>query len=360
MRTLVLNAGSSSLKLALLDDATTVRTDTVDPGDDDALAGFAGGDPPDAVGHRIVHGSDEFTGPVVVDDEVVRRIDALRGLAPLHQGPALDVLRRARELVPGVPHVACFDTAFHRTIPEAAATYAVPPRWREEFGIRRYGFHGMAHEWSARRTGELLGRDPSELRIVNAHIGAGASLCAIDRGVSVDTTMGFTPTSGLVMGSRSGDLDPAAPLWLAGHGLDPDDITAALDRDSGLLALAGESDPQKVQEAADAGDARAATALDVWGHRARAGLATMAAATAGLDVLTFSGGVGEHQPWMRERVVRGLEFLGLTLDPARNDEGRGGDAVLSPDGAAVPVLAVTSREDVIIAEQVGTVVDRAG
>ncbi|SFO43764.1 acetate kinase [Pseudonocardia ammonioxydans] len=360
MRTLVINAGSSSLKLALLDqDDGTVRTldtDTVDPdGLAEALPGLAGDPPPDAVGHRVVHGGDEFTGPVAVDDAVLDRIDALRGLAPLHQGPALDALRRARALLPDAAHVACFDTAFHRTIPAAAATYAVPARWRTEFGVRRYGFHGMAHEWSTRRTGELLDRDPADLRIVNAHLGAGASLCAIDRGISVDTTMGFTPTSGLVMGTRSGDLDPAVPPWLAGRGLDPDDVADALNRDSGLLALAGESDPRHIQDAADDGDARSAAALDVWAHHARAGVAAMIAALGGLDVLTFSGGVGEHQPRMRERAVRGLEFLGLRLDPARNDEAHSGDAVLSPDGAAVTTAVVTAREDVVIAEQVAAV-----
>lgn len=353
MRTLVINAGSSSLKLSLFDGDAEARTDSVDPdGLDDGLADLLGDGEPDAVGHRIVHGGDEFTGPVAVDDDVLHRIDALRGLAPLHQGPALEALRRCRALLPRATQVACFDTAFHRTMPEAATTYAVPARWREEFGVRRYGFHGMAHEWSARRTGELLGRDPADLRIVNAHLGSGASLCAIDRGVSVDTTMGFTPTSGLVMGTRSGDLDPAVPLWLAGRGPDPDDVAAALNERSGLLALAGESDPRTIEDAADGGDARAASALDVWAHRTRAGLAAMAAALGGLDVLAFSGGVGEHQPRMRERAVRGCEFLGVRLDPARNDAARGADAVLSPDGAPVTTVAVTAREDVVIAEQV--------
>lgn len=349
MRTLVVNAGSSSLKLSLIDDGRTVRTGSVDPGDD--VREFLAGEVPDAVGHRIVHGGEEFTRPTVVDDRVLERIDALRGMAPLHQGPALEALRRTRELLPDAVHVACFDTLYHRTVPAAAATYAVPGRWRD-LGVRRYGFHGMAHEWSARRTGELLGRDPDELRIVNAHLGSGASLCAIDRGVSVDTTMGFTPASGLVMSTRSGDLDPAVPLWLAGQGLDRDEIENALNRDSGLQGLAGDGDPRRVQEAADAGDPRAVEALDVWAHRTRAGIAAMAAALGGLDVLTFSGGVGEYQPRMRARAVRGLEFIGPRLDPDRNRDARGVDAVLSPDGASVTVVAVTTREDVVIAEQV--------
>lgn len=222
MRVLVVNAGSSSVKLSVLDGNRTEHTGSADPHDTErALADLLSGpDAPDAVGHRVVHGGPDFTGPVVVDDEVLDRIDALRALAPLHQGPAVTALRQARAALPGTPQVACFDTAFHATLPAAAHTYAVPRRWRAELGVRRYGFHGLAHEWAARRAAGLLGRPLGELRIVTAHLGSGASLCAVDRGRSVDTTMGFTPTAGLVMGSRSGDLDPAVPLWLVEQGMD--------------------------------------------------------------------------------------------------------------------------------------------
>lgn len=353
MRVLVVNAGSSSLKLSLLDADGTERIDSVDPSQENALLSFLDGErPPDAVGHRVVHGGTAFTEPTVVDDDVLARIEELRTLAPLHQGPASDALRRARDAFPDAAHVACFDTAFHRTIPPAASTYAVPARWRETFGVRRYGFHGMAHEWSARRTGALLGREVADLRIVNAHLGSGASLCAIDRGVAVDTTMGFTPTAGLVMGTRSGDLDPAVPLWLVEQGLDRADVSADLDRAGGLLALCGYADTRQVLLAADRGDPDAVAALDVWEHRARAGVAAMAAAMGGLDVLAFSGGVGEHQPRMRERVTRQLGFLGLQIDPCRNGRAVAGDAVLSRDRSPVVAVALATREDLVMAEQV--------
>ncbi|MHA6781640.1 acetate/propionate family kinase [Pseudonocardia saturnea] len=361
MRVLVVNAGSSSVKLSVLEGSRTEHTGSVDPGDvERALADLLSGTgAPEAVGHRIVHGGPDFTGPVVVDDEVLGRIDALRALAPLHQEPAVTALRQARDALPEVPQVACFDTAFHATLPAAAHTYAVPRRWRTELGVRRYGFHGLAHEWAARRAAELLGRPLGELRIVTAHLGSGASLCAVDRGTSVDTTMGFTPTAGLVMGSRSGDLDPAVPLWLVDQGLDRADIATALDRSSGLLALAGHADAREVVEAAAGGDVVADLALEVWAHRARAQIAAMAAAMGGLDVLAFSGGLGEHLPELRERAVDRLAFLGVTLDPDRNAVAQGGDADISGE-SAVSAVVVAAREDLIMSEQIHELLDAAG
>ncbi|RZT86773.1 acetate kinase [Pseudonocardia sediminis] len=360
-RILVVNAGSSSVKLSLLDGTGTERTDSVDP--DDAAGGIArfltGTADPDGVGHRVVHGGTEFTGPVRVDDDVLDRIERLRTLAPLHQGPAVAALRHTREALPGVGQVACFDTAFHATMPAAASTYAVPARWRDEFGVRRYGFHGLAHEWAARRTAQILGRPVGDLRIVNAHLGSGASLCAIHGGVSVDTTMGFTPTAGLVMGTRSGDLDPAVPLWLVERGLDRAEVAEDLDRHSGLLGLTGRSDTRVVEEAAGRGDPEAVLALQVWAHRARAQVAAMVAAMGGIDALTFSGGVGEHRPGMRARITDGLGFLRIALDHGRNERADGGgDAVISPDGSAVTSLVVGAREDLVVAEQVRSVLDR--
>jgi acetate kinase len=352
MRVLVVNSGSSSVKLTLLDGDDVVKDESVDPGDaHDAIAGLVA-ERPDAVGHRVVHGGTRFTGPTVVDDDVVQGIADLTALAPLHQGPALEALRQARDALPGVPQVACFDTAFHRTLPPAASTYAVPARWREEFGVRRYGFHGLAHRWASLRAAELVGRPVGELRTVVAHLGSGASLCAVDRGRSVDTTMGHTPTAGLVMGSRSGDLDPAVPTYLVGRGEDPDDVATALNRESGLRALAGVSDMREVLARADAGDDAAALAVDVWAHRARALVAGMVAALGGLDVLAFSGGVGEHQPALRARIVDGLGFLGLALDPVRNAAATEGDAVLGAAGAAAATVVLHAREDLVIAAEV--------
>jgi acetate kinase len=358
MRVLVVNAGSSSVKVSVLDGDETERAETVDPDDaGPALSRLLDrGDRPDAVGHRIVHGGPDFTGPVVVVDDVLARIAALRDLAPLHQGPSVAALEQARAALPDLPHVACFDTAFHTTLPAAARTYAVPEKWRE-LGVRRYGFHGLGHEWAARRSAQLVSRPLEELRIVTAHLGSGASLCAVDRGRSVDTTMGFTPTAGLVMGTRCGDLDPAVPLWLLGQGLDRDEVAAALDRESGLLALAGSSDPRDLVpgDGGSGGSGRAEPALDVWAHRARAHVAGMAAAMGGLDVLAFTGGVGEHQPHLRELITRRLGFLGVVLDPVRNAAAQGGDAVLTGGDAAVAAVAVAAREDLVIAEQIGRV-----
>lgn len=356
MRVGVVNAGSSSLKLAVLDGDEVVDSRTVAPDDADALGGLLERGV-DAIGHRVVHGGARFTGPALVDDGVEAGIAALADLAPLHQGPALAALRRARAELPGVPQVACFDTAFHGTIPAAHRTYAVPRRWRADLGVRRYGFHGLAHEWSARRAAALVGRPVGEVRTVTAHLGSGASLCAVDRGRSVDTTMGFTPTAGLVMGTRCGDLDPAVPLLLVRRGEDPDDVERALNRESGLTALAGTSDVRDVVAHADAGDDDAALAVEVWLHRARSLVAAMAAAMGGIDVLSFSGGVGENQPGLRARLVADLAFLGLAVDPAANAAATGDADVTAPD-AAVRTVVVSAREDVVVAEQVRAVLGR--
>jgi acetate kinase len=354
-RVLVVNAGSSSVKIALLDGDEVVTRETVDPGEAEDALGKSLGEEVDAVGHRVVHGGARYTRPTLLDDDVVAGIEDLRDMAPLHQGPALDALRQARAALPDVPQVACFDTAFHTTIPAAAHTYAVPRRWRDELGVRRYGFHGLAHEWAARRAAELVGRPPEELRTVTAHLGSGASLCAVDRGRSVDTTMGFTPTAGLVMGTRSGDLDPSVPPYVIRDGLDAGEVAAALDRESGLQALAGSSDLRDVLAGVDAGDGDAGLALEVWVHRARGLVASMAAALGGVDVLAFSGGVGEHQPRLRAAVVDGLGFLGLALDAGRNAAaGADGevDAVVGADGSPAAVVVLEAREDLVIAEQV--------
>jgi acetate kinase len=352
MRVLVVNSGSSSVKLALLDGDEVVKRVVVDPGDAEDAQHRMLEEELDAVGHRVVHGGTRFSGPVIVDDVILAAIEGLRDLAPLHQGPAVAALRQARAALPGIPQVACFDTAFHTTIPAAAHTYAVPQRWRDEHGVRRYGFHGLAHQWAARRAAELVGTSAAELRIVTAHLGSGASLCAVDRGRSVDTTMGFTPTAGLVMGTRSGDLDPSVPPYLIRNGLDPGEVGDALDQDSGLRALAGASDVREILAAADTGDDDAALALEVWAHRARAMVAGMVSALGGVDVLAFSGGVAEHQPRMRALVVDGLGFLGLALDADRNAAAVNDDAVISGPSASAVTVVVEAREDVVIAEQV--------
>ncbi|GAA4783367.1 acetate kinase [Actinomycetospora chlora] len=364
MRVLVLNAGSSSVKLRVVepDDTVVHRADLDAPrgrpaeGElEDAalrLARAAGG--VDAVGHRVVHGGPDFTAPVRIVPDVLDRIDALTVLAPLHQPPAVAGIRALAGALPDVPSVACFGTAFHTTMPPAASTYAVPARWRSELGLRRYGFHGLAHAWASARAAEIVGRPVAELRIVVAHLGSGASACAVDGGRSVDTTMGFTPTAGLVMATRSGDLDPSAVTWLSVHAdVPPAEVDHALDHESGMAALAGEADMRRVLAAAGAGDPAAGLAVEVWVHRARAQLAAMAAALGGVHVLAFSGGVGENAPVLRRRLVDGLPFLGLALDAdldAAAVDGVEGD--VSTDAAEARTVVVHAREDLVIARQV--------
>jgi len=256
--------------------------------------------------------------------------------------------------------VACFDTAFHASLPEAAAVYAVPWRWTEEWGVRRYGFHGLSHAWASRRGAELLGRPLQSLRVVTCHLGAGASLCAVRGGVSVDTTMGFTPMEGLVMATRSGSLDPGALLWVQRRrGLSAADAEQALDRRAGLLGVSGHSaDMREVLKAAEDGSARCQLALDVYLHRLRASIAGMTAALGGLDALVFTGGVGEHSSQVRALACAGLEFLGVRLAEELNRSAQA-DAVLSPPGCEVATLVVAAREDLEIAREVRAVLATA-
>jgi acetate kinase len=309
-----------------------------------------------AAGHRVVHGGVRFRDPVLVDDGVVQALRDLTALAPLHQPAAVDALVAARAGAPDVPHVACFDTAFHATIPEAAATYPVPRAWREQHGIRRYGFHGLSHAYAARRAAELLGRPPEELRLVTCHLGAGASLAAVDGGRSVDTTMGFTPLEGLCMATRSGSVDPGIPLWLQQQaGLSAAEVSDGLEHRSGLTGLAGTPDMRQVLAAAADGEEQATLALDVYVHRLRRELAGMVAALDGLDALVVTGGVGERSAPVRARLAAGLGFLGVALDAARNDA-VDGDCDVATDDGSVRMLVVAAREELEIARQVRSLV----
>ena len=354
MRVLVVNAGSSSLKLRVLDpgDGVGAEADIDAPRarvDEDALrAWIAGAGTVDAVGHRIVHGGERFRSAVRVDDGVVGELRALTDLAPLHQPKSLAALDAVLAALPDTPAVACFDTAFHATLAPEATTYAVPRAWRERWGVRRYGFHGLSHAYASRRAAELTGAR----RVVTAHLGAGASLAAVRDGRSVDTTMGFTPLEGLVMATRSGSVDPGLLLWLLERErLDIAEMSAALEHEGGLLALAGTADMREVLARADAGDDEARVALGVYLHRLRAGIAAMAAALGGLDALVFTGGVGERSPPVRAAAADGLGFLGVAVDTGRNGA-PDGDADVSADGVAVRTLVVPAREDVEIARQV--------
>jgi acetate kinase len=352
VRVLVVNAGSSSVKLTLLDgdDAVLAHRELAAPqarvAPDELHAALTDGGlgAADAVGHRIVHGGTRFAAAVRIDAAVEAALRELTDLAPLHQPKSLAALEAVTQALPGTPAVACFDTAFHRTIPAAAATYALPQAWRDRWDLRRFGFHGLSHAWIARRV-----RAP---RVVSCHLGAGASLCAIRDGAAVDTTMGFTPLEGLVMATRSGSVDPGLVLWLLEHaGLGERELADALEHESGLRGLTGSADLREVLARADAGDPAAALGRDVYVHRLRAGIAAMAAALGGLDALVFTAGVGEHVPRLRAAAAGGLAFLGVALDAQANATADG-DTDISAAGAAVATHVVAAREDLEIARQV--------
>jgi acetate kinase len=363
VRVLVVNAGSSSLKLRVLDAADRV-TSTADlpapagTADDAALASaLAGLGPADAAGFRVVHGGTSFTAPVLIDAGVLARLRALTDLAPLHQPKSLAAVAAVQRALPGLPGVACFDTAFHASLPAAAATYALPREWRQRWALRRYGFHGLSHSYCSRRAAELAGGEAGAAsRIVTCHLGAGASLAAVRDGKSVDTTMGFTPLEGLVMATRSGTVDPGLVLWLAEHaGMPVAELAATLEHRSGLAGLAGTGDMRAVVTAAAAGEPDARLALEVYLHRLRAGIAAMTAALGGLDVLAFTGGVGENSPEVRAGAAAGLGFLGVGLDPARNASGDGPDRDIGDSSARVRSFVIAAREDIEIAGQVRAV-----
>jgi len=360
---LVVNAGSSSLKVSVLDagDRVTAALD-LDHWDGrpdhrelaDFITGCRGGIA--VAGHRVVHGGSRYTGPVLIDDAVLAGIADLTDLAALHQPRALAGIEAVTRMLPGVPAVACFDTAFHATLPPAAAAYALPGDWTRRFGLRRYGFHGLSHAYAARRAARLLGAaDGTGLRVVTCHLGSGASLAAVRDGRSVDTTMGFTPLEGLVMATRSGSVDPGLIVWLLQHGgLSAAELGDALECRSGLAGLAGlpggSGDMRDVRAAAGAGNPGAAAAIEVYLHRLRREIAAMAAAMNGLDALVFTGGIGEHDPAVRAGAAAGLGFLGVTLDEERN-QAAVGDADISAAGAAVATFRITAREDSEIAGQ---------
>ena len=352
MQVLVLNAGSSSLKLRLLapDDSVVAErgVEHWDEADSDDLAGrLADIGAVDAIGHRVVHGGADLTTPVLIDDDIERRIESLQPLAPLHQARALAGIRAARAAFPDVPAVACFDTAYHATLSPAASTYALPATWISKWGLRRYGFHGLSHCYAARRAAEMTRRDRTRLRVVTCHLGAGASLCASLGDRAVDTTMGFTPLEGLVMATRSGSVDPGLLLWLlTDGGLSAGEVAGALEERAGLAGLtSGSGDMRDVLAGRRSGDEFSQLAFDVYIHRLVREIAAMVAALGGLDVLVFTGGVGEHLPEVRAAATEKLGWLGVTIDGANNDATTGGDVDISAPAAPVATLVVEARED---------------
>ena len=339
---LVVNAGSTSLKLHLVDRSGGAQSvETIESVDPQRL---------EAVAHRVVHGGPQFREPVLIDAAVHDRIRALEPLAPLHNAPGLAGIERASKALPGVPQVAVFDTGFHASMPTHASVYAVPRRWREDWGVRRFGFHGLSVEWSAERAPALLGERPGRPRLVICHLGGGCSVTAVADGRSVDTTMGFSPLEGVPMMTRSGSVDPGALVYLIReHGLDPGALDHALNADSGLLGLApGHGGMIGLEAAAGAGDAAAALALEVFVHRLAGACAAMAAAAGGLDALVFTAGVGEGSARIRDRLCARLAFLGLEIDRERN-AGAVADCRLTAAGSRVEVLVIRCREELVAA-----------
>jgi acetate kinase len=340
-RVLVVNAGSTSLKLHLVaPDGTAELVGVLEDVDPETV---------DAVAHRVVHGGDRFRAPVVVDAAVRDGIAALEPLAPLHNGSALAGFALADRFLPGVPQVAVFDTAFHATMAAEATAYALPERWRVEWGIRRYGFHGLSVEWSTERAPAILGRPADGLRVVVCHLGGGCSVTAVRDGRSRDTTMGFSPLEGVPMASRAGSIDPGALIYaLREHGLGVDRLDRELHNESGLTGLAGTGDVRELERRAGAGDERARLALDVFTHRLAGAIAAMTASAGGLDALVFTAGIGENSALVRERVCGRLGFLGVELDSRRNAEASP-DCDLAADGSRVRVLVIRAREELVAA-----------
>ena len=375
MRVLVLNCGSSSIKYRLFDDEEPVAKGIVERiGQHDsevpdhrsglrrvleALAAHIADGGLDAIGHRVVHGGEEFVRPTVIDDDVIDRIRAQIPLAPLHNPANLLGIEVAVELEPHLPQVAIFDTAFHRTLPPRAFRYAMPESTYRDHGVRRYGFHGTSHAHVAQLAAEHLRRPLTELNLITLHLGNGASATAIERGESVDTSMGMSPLEGLVMGSRSGDIDPAIVFHLErSAGMTNDEVESMLNRQSGLLGLCGDMDLREVERRAAEGDADAALALDVYGYRIKKYVGAYLAVLGTVHAVVFTGGVGENQPDIRRRALEGLDDLGIDVDQDLNRtvDLSAGPVAIQSNGSRTAVLVIPTNEELEIARSVRQVV----
>ncbi|MGI5252584.1 acetate kinase [Actinacidiphila glaucinigra] len=371
-RVLVLNSGSSSVKYQLLDMADGSRPAAGiverigEPGGaadhaealktvaDELAARDLGLDSPElaAVGHRVVHGGTRFTAPTLIDDEVLAAVEELAPLAPLHNPANVTGIRVARDLRPDLPQVAVFDTAFHSTIPEQAYRYAIDRETADAHQVRRYGFHGTSHAYVSRATARLLGRDPAEVNVIVLHLGNGASASAVRGGECVETSMGLTPLEGLVMGTRSGDLDPAVVFHLARvGGMRVTEIDTLLNKRSGLLGLCGDNDMREIARRMAEGDAAAQLAFDVYVHRLRKYVGAYTAVLGRVDAIAFTAGVGENSAAVRAAAMAGLEVLGVELDAVRNAVRGSAARVVSAEGSRVAVAVVPTDEELEIAQQ---------
>ena len=360
----VVNSGSSSIKYQLIDveseqsllSGLVERIGDGGPADHtEAMVGVLAtldGHEVGAVGHRVVHGGSQFSEATLITAEVIAAIESLSALAPLHNPANLLGIHAAMTALPDVAHVAVFDTAFHQSMPPEAYTYALPVDLAEKYGVRRYGFHGTSHRYVSGRAAAFLDRPLESLRTIVLHLGNGASVTAVDGGRSVDTSMGLTPLQGLVMGTRSGDLDPAVLVHLHREaGLSIDELDDLLNKRSGLLGLTGSGDMRDVQEAASNGSEAALAALAVWRHRIRGYIGAYIATLGGVDAVVFTAGIGENNALLRRRSLAGLEFLGIAIDDDRNELASRAERRISPDGAAVEVLVIPTNEELEIARQ---------
>lgn len=303
-----------------------------------------------AVGHRVVHGGEEFTGSVVIDDKVIASIEKFADLAPLHNPPNLTGIRAAQHKLPNAKQIACFDTAFHTTIAEVAYMYALPYELYEKYRIRRYGFHGTSHRYVARRAAVLMGKGKYDVNLITCHLGNGCSITAVKNGRSVDTSMGLTPLEGVVMGTRTGDFDPAILFYLADKGYDVKELNALCNKKSGLLGVSGKSnDMRNLSELAENGDSRAKLAIDIFCYRIKKYIGAYAAALGKLDVVVFTGGIGENSVNVREQVCSDLGQIGIEFDKSKNKNIVGAEGQISTDNSSVKVLVIPTNEEAAIA-----------
>lgn len=305
----------------------------------------------DAVGHRLVHGGDKFSESVVITDAVVESVKQCIDLAPLHNPSTLKGVAAVTELIPGVPQVGVFDTAFPQTMPQRAFMYALPYEYYEKYGVRRYGFHGTSHRFVSKRACEFLGLDYNKVRIITAHIGNGASMCAIKEGKCIDTTMGLTPTEGLMMGTRVGDVDPGALVFIGEkEGLSMAQLSEVINKKSGVLGVSGvSSDMREIEEAISQGNERAKLALEMYDYRIKKYVGAFTAAMGGLDLLIFTGGVGENQTTTREYVCEDMQYMGVEIDKELNAKIHGDEALLSTKESKVKVVVIPTDEELMIA-----------
>jgi acetate kinase len=375
MHIFALNCGSSSVKSAVVDSdrrarVLDARVQDIDASDlsaavADVLKRLSAGvsKPPDAIVHRIVHGGERFVRPTVIDDSVLGEIERLNHLAPLHNPPALAAVRQARESFPQTPHVAVFDTAYHATLPPHAREYALPQDLRRRLGIRRYGFHGISHAHVMHASAAHLGAKADDLRIISCHLGNGASATAIERGRSVETSMGMTPLEGLVMGTRAGDLDPGIVLeLLRSSAVDENEMESLLNKHAGLVALTGTNDVRDIELRAAAGNADCRLALAIYSHRVRKYIGAYAAVMGGVDAIAFTGGVGENSAGIRQACLQRLEFLGAVLDDQRNRDARldSGVCEISSQSSRVRLLVVRADEELAMAMEAAALLGKSG